>query len=62
MTLVRIVFVALALLVPTAWTLAKAAEEGAPAETKSGKSSKKGKKGKKPDGGAESKGDAEPSK
>jgi hypothetical protein len=61
MTLVRIVFVALAVLLPTTWTIAKAAEEGAPAETKS-KSSKKGKKGKKPDGGAESKGEGEPAK
>jgi hypothetical protein len=54
MNLVRIVFVALAVLLPTAWTIAKAAEDEAPAGEKSGeakgKSSKKSKKQKKGEG------------
>ena len=61
MNLVRIVFVALAVLLPTTWTIAKAADEP-PAGEKSDKSSsssskkkssKKGKKGEAGSGGSD---------
>ena len=45
MKLTRIIFIALAVMLPTTWTIAKAGDE-APAE---GKKEKKGKKGKKAD-------------
>ena len=50
MKLVRTVFIALAVLLPTSWTIARAADE-APADTKpaEGKKEKKAKKGKKAD-------------
>jgi hypothetical protein len=44
MKLTRIVFIALAVLLPTSWTVAKAADEAAPAEGKKEKKAKKGKK------------------
>ena len=44
MTLVRIVFVALAVLLPTVWTVAKAADEPPAGDTSGEKSSKKSKK------------------
>lgn len=43
MKLVRSIFLALAVLLPTTWTIARAADE-APAETKKEKKSKKSKK------------------
>jgi len=53
MNLIRVVFLGLAVLLPTTWTIAKAADE-APAEgSKETKKAKKGKKGKKSEGGAE---------
>jgi len=44
MKLTRIVFIALAVLLPASWTVAKAADEAAPAEGKKEKKAKKGKK------------------
>jgi hypothetical protein len=44
MNLVRIVFVALAVLLPTVWTVAKAADEPPAGDTSGEKSSKKSKK------------------
>jgi hypothetical protein len=53
MKLVRTMFFALAVLLPTSWTVARAAEaDEAPAETKKEKKTKKGKKADK-DKGAE---------
>jgi Na+-transporting methylmalonyl-CoA/oxaloacetate decarboxylase gamma subunit len=50
MKLTRIVFIALAVLLPASWTVAKAADEAAPAEGKTdAKKEKKAKKGKKAD-------------
>ena len=46
MKLTRIIFIALAVMLPTTWTIAKAGDEAAPAE---GKKEKKGKKAKKAD-------------
>jgi hypothetical protein len=48
MKLVRSIFLALAVLLPATWTIARAADE-APAETKPEKKEKKTKKGKKAD-------------
>jgi hypothetical protein len=45
--MIRSIFLALALLLPVSWTVAKAADEAAPAE---GKKEKKSKKSKKADG------------
>jgi hypothetical protein len=50
MNLVRTIFVALAVLLPTSWTIAKAADAPA-ADTDSGKKEKKAKKSKKGDDG-----------
>jgi hypothetical protein len=50
MKLTRIVFLALAVLLPTSWTVAKAADD-APAGDAPAKKEKKGKKGKKAEGG-----------
>jgi hypothetical protein len=47
MKLTRTIFLALAVLLPVSWTVAKAADEAAPAE---GKKEKKSKKSKKADG------------
>ena len=44
MKLSRIVFIALAVLLPTSWTVAKAADEAPAGETKTTKKSKKSKK------------------
>jgi len=51
MNLIRSIFLALAVLLPTTWTIARAADE-APAETKKEKKTKKSKKADK-DKGAE---------
>ncbi|HEY4186976.1 MAG TPA: hypothetical protein VGP07_18005 [Polyangia bacterium] len=48
MKLTRVLFVALAILLPTAWTVAKAEDAPAPAEGKKEKKAKKGKKADKP--------------
>jgi hypothetical protein len=48
MTLVRTVFLALAVLIPTSWTMAKAAD---PAPSTEGEKDKKDKKAKKEEGG-----------
>ena len=48
MKLTRMLFLALAVLLPTSWTVAKAADEAAPAEGKKEKKSKKGKKAEEP--------------
>jgi hypothetical protein len=47
MKLTRIVFIALAVLLPTSWTVARAADEAAPAAGGEAKKEKKAKKGKK---------------
>jgi hypothetical protein len=52
MNLIRIVFLGLAVLLPTSWTIAKAADE-APAGDTEKKPAKKSKKSKKSDKGAE---------
>jgi hypothetical protein len=44
MNLTRILFVALAVVLPASWTIAKAGDEAAPSETKTTKKSKKSKK------------------
>jgi len=44
MNLVRIVFIGLAVLLPTTWTIAKAGDEEAASETKTTKKTKKSKK------------------
>jgi hypothetical protein len=44
MKLSRIVFIALAILLPTSWTVAKAGDEAPAGETKTTKKSKKSKK------------------
>jgi hypothetical protein len=49
MKLTRIIFIALAVLLPTTWTIAQANEE-APAEGKKEKKAKKGKKAEKEEG------------
>ena len=51
MKLTRIIFIALAVLLPTSWTIANANEEAAPAGD--AKKEKKAKKGKKADAPAE---------
>jgi len=48
MKLTRILFLALAVLLPTSWTVAKAEEGAAPAEGKKEKKSKKSKKAEEP--------------
>jgi hypothetical protein len=48
MKLTRVIFVALAVLLPTAWTVAKAEDAPAPAEAKKEKKAKKSKKAEKP--------------
>ncbi len=53
MKLTRIIFIALAIALPTSWTVAQAGEEAAPAE--GAKKEKKAKKGKKADAPAEEK-------
>ena len=50
MKLTRIVFIALAVLLPTSWTVARAADEAAPAAGGEAKKEKKAKKGKKAEG------------
>ena len=57
MKLVRTVFVALAVLLPTSWTIAKAADAPA-ADADSGKKEKKSKKAKKGDDADKKAGDA----
>lgn len=58
MTLTRTVFLALAMLLPASWTIARAADEPAAGETKTQKKTqKKTKKTKKPDGSDETKTD-----
>jgi hypothetical protein len=52
MKLVRIVFFGLAVLLPTSWTIARAADEAPASETKTTKKTKKKKKG---DGSGETK-------
>jgi hypothetical protein len=54
MKLIRVLFFGLAVLLPTAWTVAKAADE-APAETKKEKKTKKSKKADKAEKEAETK-------
>jgi hypothetical protein len=49
MKLTRIVFLALAVLLPTSWTVAKAADEAPAGDAPAGKKEKKGKKAKKDD-------------
>jgi hypothetical protein len=49
MNLTRIVFLALAVVLPTSWTVARAADEAAPAPAGDAKKEKKAKKGKKAD-------------
>jgi len=54
MTLIRIVFLGLAVLLPTSWTIATAADEAPAEEPKKEKKTKKGKKAdKKKDEGAD---------
>jgi hypothetical protein len=53
MKLTRIIFIALAIALPASWTVAKAADEAAPAEGKKEKKAKKAKKGEKSDAPAE---------
>lgn len=55
MKLTRIIFVALAILLPTAWTVAKAEDAPAPAEGKKEKKAKKAKKADAPAGDKEEK-------
>ena len=50
MKLTRISFIALAVLLPTTWTIAQANDEAAPAEGKKEKKAKKGKKAEKEEG------------
>jgi hypothetical protein len=57
MTLVRMTFLALAVLLPTTWTIARAEDKPAAGEAAGGeaKKEKKAKKGKKAEGGEEKK-------
>jgi len=48
MKLTRVIFVALAVLLPASWTVAKAEDAPAPADAKKEKKAKKGKKADKP--------------
>ena len=57
MKLVRSIFLALALLLPTAWTMAKAADAPAGDAAGDAKKEKKSKKSKKAEGGEEKKAD-----
>ena len=57
MTLVRSIFLALAVMIPTAWTVAKAADAPAGEAAGDAKKEKKAKKGKKAEGGEEKKAD-----
>jgi hypothetical protein len=50
MKLIRIVFLGLAVLLPTSWTIAKAADEAPAEETKKTKKTKKADKGDKGEG------------
>ena len=59
LNLSRIVFVALALLLPVSWTVAKAGDEAPAGETKT---TKKSKKSKKADGTSEEKTETKPEK
>lgn len=55
MKLIRIVFFGLAVLLPTSWTVAKAADEAPAEDAKKSKKSKKAKKEKKEEGSTEKK-------
>ena len=55
MKLVRTIFIALAVLLPTSWTIAKAADAPAADGAGDAKKEKKAKKGKKAEGGEEKK-------
>jgi len=57
MTLVRSIFLALAVMLPTAWTVARAADAPAGEAAGGEKKEKKAKKGKKAEGGEEKKAD-----
>jgi len=57
MTLVRSIFLALAVMLPTAWTVARAADAPAGEAGGEAKKEKKAKKGKKAEGGDEKKAD-----
>ena len=57
MTLVRSMFLALAVMLPTAWTVARAADAPAGEAGGDAKKEKKSKKGKKAEGGDEKKAD-----
>jgi hypothetical protein len=57
MTLVRSMFLALAVMLPTAWTVARAADAPAGEAGGDAKKEKKAKKGKKAEGGDEKKAD-----
>ena len=61
MNLTRIIFLALAVVLPTSWTVAQAADE-APAAEGAPKKEKKAKKGKKADAPAEGAAKEEPKK
>jgi hypothetical protein len=55
MTLIRIVFLGLAVLLPVSWTAVQAADEAPSGETKKAKKTKKGKKADKDEGSEEKK-------
>jgi hypothetical protein len=57
MKLVRTIFIALAVLLPTSWTIARAADAPAADGADGAKKEKKAKKGKKAEGGDEKKAD-----
>jgi hypothetical protein len=58
MKLTRIIFLALAVMLPTSWTVAQAGDEAPADEAKKEKKAKKGKKAEKTEGAAPAEGEA----